>query len=305
MPTSILNMKLTHVACPICGYTNNYTVLYPNNFSAGDITTSIFSARRMPDKIHYQIVTCKTCGLVRSTPTITAGSLYRLYKNSRFTYGDEVRNLIRTYVKALKPILQTLHYSAKILDIGCGNGFLITALHDLGYTNVYGIEPSSDAIDKAHHAIKKNLIHNTLKPGIFKEQSFDFIFFFQTLDHIPDPNGFLKECYHILKHQGYILSFNHNIDSLSSKLLGERSPIIDIEHTFLYSPKTITLLFRKAGFTVDSVYSPLNSVSVRHIIRLSPVPDTLKKSLLIHKPGILNITVNMRLGNICLVGRKK
>jgi SAM-dependent methyltransferase len=297
-------MNLTSVACPICGSQKNYTIIYRKNFSLRDLNTNIFSARRIPDKIHYQIVRCKTCGLVRSTPTIHTNSLYHLYKHSQFTYDAEVRNLIITYVNALKPILHTLQHSAKILEIGCGNGFLVKALHDLEYTNAYGIEPSSDAIDKAHPTIKKNLIHSILKPGIFGKETFDFIFFFQTLDHIPDPNGFLKECYRLLKVNGYILSFNHNIDSLASKLMGERSPIIDIEHTFLYSPRTISLLFKKNGYTADTVYSPLNYVSLRHIIWLFPIPNSVKRALLLNKSKILDINMYIKLGNVCLVGRK-
>ncbi len=298
-------MKLTPVACPICGFYGGDTVLYKKNFSLRDLNTNIFSARRIPDKIHYQIVKCKTCGLVRSTPTVRQIFLYQLYKKSLFTYDEEVGNLTRTYIKALKPILQKLPRSAKLLEIGCGNGFLLKALHDLGYHNVYGIEPSQDAINKAHTSIKRTIKHGVLKPGIFREETFDCIFFFQTLDHIPLPNEFLKECYRLLKHNGNILSFNHNVDSVSSKLLKESSPIIDIEHTFLYSPKTISLLFKKNNFTVDTVYAPLNYVSLRHIIWLFPIPNTLKKSILLHTPNILNTSIPINLGNVCLTGRKE
>lgn len=297
-------MRFTPVRCPICGYKKSYTVIYPKKFTVADLNKYIFSARRMPDKIHYQLVQCKTCGLVRSTPTINIMYLYNLYKNSRLTYDDEIGNLVITYLNALKPILNKLPHSARILEIGCGNGFLVKAIHDLGYINTYGIDPSSDAIHKAHQSVKRNLRLSILKPGIFTKETFDFIFFFQTLDHVPSPTAFLKECYSLLKHNGYILSFNHNINSLVSKLFGENSPIIDIEHTFLYNPGTISLLFKKNGFNVDNVYSPLNYMSLRHIIRLSPIPNTMKKYILLHKSKILDIKINIKAGNLCLIGRK-
>jgi len=297
-------MNFTHVDCPICGSKKNYTVLYPKNFSIGDLNKTIFSARRLPDKIHYQLVRCKSCGLVRSTPTINKMYVYNLYKQSRLTYDDEVENLVISYLHALKPILGTLSHSAKLLEIGCGNGFLVKAVYDLGYINTYGIEPSSDAISKAYPSVKRHLIHSILKPGIFKKETFDCIFFFQTLDHIPDPNGFLKECYRLLKHGGSIVSFNHNIDGFASKLFGENSPIVDIEHTFLYSPRTITLLFQKNGFLVDEVYSPHNYVSLSHIIWLSPIPKILKKYILQKKSYISDIKIHIRLGNLCLLGKK-
>jgi SAM-dependent methyltransferase len=298
------DMHLTPVDCPNCGYKKYYTVLYPENFSPGDLNKNIFSARRMPDKIHYQLVQCNGCGLVRSTPTINITQLNNLYKKSRLTYDEEIGNLIVTYLHAMQPILQKLPHSAKILEIGCGNGFLVKELHDLGYINTYGIEPSWDAVNKAHQSVKRNLKHSILKRGMFPEETFDFIFFFQTLDHIPCPNGFLKECHRLLKKNGYILSFNHNIDSLASKLFGEHSPIIDIEHTFLYNPDTISLLFKKHGFKVEKVYSPLNYVSIRHIIRLSPIPKNIKNFILHKIATRLKINIKIKLGNLCLVGRK-
>jgi SAM-dependent methyltransferase len=297
-------MNFTSVSCPICSTINNYTVIYPKNFTIADLNTDIFSARRIPDKIHYRIVKCNGCGLVRSTPTIETMYLYDLYKKSRLTYDQEIWNLIRTYLNALKPVLNTLPSSANILEIGCGNGFLVKALHDVGFINTYGIEPSTDAMNKAQTSIRRFLRHSILKAGIFKKKTFDFIFFFQTLDHIPRPNGFLKECNHLLKPRGYILSFNHNIDGFASTLLGERSPIVDIEHTFLYSPKTISLLFKKNGFKVNKVYSPLNFVSLRHIIWLSPIPKIIKNAILLHTSRVLNMNFNIKLGNLCLVGRK-
>lgn len=298
------NMKLTPVACPICRTEKNYTVIYPRNFRVRDINTNVFSARRLPDKIHYQLVRCRTCGLVRSTPTVNPAELYTLYSKSRLTYDEEIENLVVSYKRALEPVLHTLPRSAKLLEVGCGNGFMVKTLSDIGYTGTYGIEPSSDAVKKAPRSVRRYIKQSILKPGIFAEESFDFIFFFQTLDHIPDPNGFLKECYRLLKKGGYILAFNHNIDSIGAKLLGENSPIIDIEHTFLYSPSSISILFKKNGFTVDSVYTPYNYVSLKHIIRLSPVPAAIKKYALLHMPNLLNIHITIKLGNLCLVGRK-
>ena len=53
---------------------------------------------------------------------------------------------------------------------------------------------------------------------------------FQTFDHIPNPNDFLQDCLKILKKDGIIIAINHNIDSISHRILKERSPIIDIGH---------------------------------------------------------------------------
>lgn len=299
-----MKIKLKKVNCVICGSVKNYQILYKKNFKLTDLNVDTFSARRLPDKVHYQMVKCNNCGLVRSTPIVDIKYLSNLYKKSLLTYNDEINNLITTYTNAVKPILNKLPKNARILEIGCGNGFVLKAISDLGYKNVYGVEPSVDAIKKADPKIRKNIVLNILKPGLFKNKSFDFVFFFQTLDHIPDPNKFLKVCFQMLKNNGYILSFNHNVDSVSAKLLGERSPIIDIEHTFLYSFKTMIKIFEKNKFVVNKIYSPNNVLSFRHLFWLFPIPKFIKKKIISSPIKLFDRTINVKLGNICLEGQK-
>lgn len=297
-------MKFKNINCPICNSKKNYQIIFKKNFKSSDLNTKIFSARRLPDKIHYQIVKCNNCGLVRSTPTADIAHLNKLYEKSLLTYDDEIKNLTITYINAVKPILKTLSKDAKILEIGCGNGFVLKAIYDQGYKNVFGIEPSIDATAKANQKIKKNIVTSILKPELFDKETFDFIFFFQTFDHIPEPNKFLKECFTLLKPNGKIISFNHNINSFSSKILGEKSPIIDIEHTFLYSPKTICSIFKKNGIKKDRTYSPKNTLSLKHLLWLIPTPKKIKISILNSKNKILDKEINLKLGNICFEGHK-
>jgi len=299
-----MKIKLKRIKCPICESDYNYKILYKKNFKLSNLNTKIFSARRLPDKIHYQLVKCNKCGLVRSTPTVDIKYLNLLYKKSLLTYDDEINNLTTTYINSIKSILKKLPKDAKILEIGCGNGFVLKAVYDLGYKNVFGIEPSTDAYNKLNLKIKKNVKNNILKPGLLNKEIFDFIFFFQTLDHIPDPNKFLKECHNLLKINGHIFAFNHNIDSFSAKLLGEKSPIIDIEHTFLYSPKTIKTIFKKNGFATNKDYSPKNILSIKHLFWLLPIPKKIKLLMLHSKIKMLNKTINIKLGNICIEGQK-
>jgi len=297
-------MKLNNVACPLCGSKNNFQVLYPKNFKLRDLNVQIFSARRLPDKIHYRLVKCQKCDLVRSNPVADINKLNKLYQKSLMTYDEEVDNLTLTYINSIRPILRKLPKNARILEIGCGNAFVLKALYDLGYKNVYGIEPSYDAVKKADSKIRKNIKIDILKPKLFPKNYFDFIFFFQTFDHIPKPDLFLKECYQLLNTNSYILSFNHNIDSFSSKILKEKSPIIDIEHTFLYSPKTIKAIFEKNKFIVQKISSPYNVLSLKHLFWLLPFPQSLKKKILSSNSDILNKKIKIQLGNLCLIAKK-
>ena len=116
-------MNLTNTRCVICGSLNDYKVIYKANLNLSELNIDVFSARRMPDRVHLQIVKCNKDNLVRSNPALEESLLYAFYKKSRFTYEEETGNLTTTYLNALKPILEDLPKDAKILEIGCGMVF--------------------------------------------------------------------------------------------------------------------------------------------------------------------------------------
>ena len=297
-------IKYKKTKCPICDTFNNYEILYKKNFKDSDLNTKIFSARRLPDRKHYQIVKCLKCGLVRSNPTTDSKLLEKLYQKSILTYDGEINNLVDTYFESLKPILKKLPKNANILEVGCGNGFVLEKIYQSGYKNVYGIEPSIDAVNKAPKNISNKITVDTFKNNLFAENKFDLIFLFQTLDHISYPNEFIKECYRITKYGGYFFAFNHNVESFSAKILKEKSPIVDIEHTFLYSPKTIRTIFIKNQFNVEKIYSPHNILSLKHFVWLFPLPTNIKQKLLNSKLAIFKQKIKIQLGNLCLIARK-
>lgn len=297
-------MTLIKTKCALCGKKDDFTVLYKRNFKESDFNVDIFSARRMPDKIHYQMVKCNNDNLIRSNPVLDSTTLLNLYKKSKFTYDDEVENLTRTYINSLLPVLSQLSHKSSLLEVGCGNGFILEELYNMGYKKSYGIEPSIEAVNKASRKIKKNIKVDILKKGLFKNASFDFIFIFQTLDHIPNPNEFLKVCYGLLKPGGFILAFNHNVSGFSAKILKEKSPIIDIEHTYLYDPQTITQLFANNAFTVLNVYSPFNTISLKHLFWLLPIPSKVKRIIMEANSSIVKFSLPLKLGNICITAQK-
>src|SRR5674476_1590000 len=93
--------ELHPTRCAICGTLNAASELYPANFDFKAFCPDIFSARRLPDGIHYRIVRCDSCGLLRSDPVTGAETLASLYALSTVTYDDEVAHLKRTYRRYL------------------------------------------------------------------------------------------------------------------------------------------------------------------------------------------------------------
>jgi 2-polyprenyl-3-methyl-5-hydroxy-6-metoxy-1,4-benzoquinol methylase len=257
-------------------------------------------------------VKCNTCDLVRSDPTADPRYISHLYSKSHFDYSSEVTNLMKTYGRYLDKVIKLNLKNNKsvnelsLLEIGCGNGFFLEVAMKKGFTIVRGIEPSKSAIECASEEIKPLIVCDIMKPGVFPLEQFDVICMFQTLDHIPDPSDLIKNCYSILKPGGFILCFNHNIESLSYNLLKEKSPIIDIEHTFLFSPDTLSKLFINNKFIVESVGSASNTYSIRYLVRLFPLPKKIKGKLLsrLENSRFGNITLTFPFGNIFIIAKK-
>src|SRR5258708_1364252 len=108
---------------------------------------------------------------------------------------------------------------------------------------------------------------------------FDIICCFHTLDHIVNPNLFLANTYVLLKKGGKIVFIVHDTDGLSVRLFGEKSPIFDIEHIYLFNKNSLGRLFKKNHFIVDEIFSVKNTYPLTYWLRMSPIPKLVKHIL--------------------------
>jgi len=297
-------IRLAPTACAICGTLDNADQLYPPTFGEESFNEHVFSARRAPDSIHYRIVRCRACGLVRSDPAADQASLVGLYERSTLDYGAEIPNLRRTYGRYLARA-QRRSGAKSLLEIGCGNGFMLEEALARGYESVRGVEPSREAIAAASPSIRDRITPGVIAPGQFAPGEFDIVCMFQVFDHLPEPGNVLDQVRILLGPGGVLLCFNHNVESVSARLLGEKSPIIDIEHCFLYSPGTMRTLLERHGFTVVECGPAVNTVSIRHLAHLLPVPAALRPGLrAAGSTRIGHVPVRLPLGNLYSVAVK-
>jgi len=304
LDTTLPAMRATR--CALCGCEGNAAERWPATFDPEAFSARVFSARRVPDRVHYRMVACKSCGLVRSDPVADEELLAELYESSSFDYGGEVESIAATYGRALARLEARAPRRGALLEIGCGNGFFLQQARRQGWKEVRGVEPSADAVAKAPPELDGAIVQDVMRTGLFAPESFDAVCLFQVLDHIPDPVGLLEECFTVLRGGGQILAFNHNVSAWSARLLGERSPIVDIEHTYLYSPATMRAVFTKAGFRDPEVRGVRNTYSVAYLTQLLPLPSGLKSRLLpaLRSGPAGRVRVTVPLGNLCLIARK-
>ena len=302
-------MKLKKTRCAICGTFNNSTILHVENLPQTGISSAEYAPRRDRDYAHYQIVRCNTCNLARSDPMADSEIIDDLYKESDCTYSAKKENepLTKTYGRYLEEIVNCHNISkTSFLDIGCSNGFMMEKAENIGFSLVKGVEPSLDAINQALPRFKEKIIPGMFDYTKFQDEQFDLISFFQTFDHIIDPNQFLQDVRNILNDDGHIIAINHNIGSISYKFLKEKSPIIDIGHAYLYDLITMRKIFEKNDFKVIKVFPIKNVVTPSRLLELLPFNQKSKNILsrIQSGLGIGNLQIPLYLGNLGIFAKK-
>jgi len=292
--------------CAICEEKESIHELYKARVNMKKISGKTFSARRTPDSMHYRFVKCNRCGLIFSNPILPLDKISNFYEKSTFDYSTESNFLKKTYGFYLQKILPRKRSNLRLLDIGCGNGFFLEEAKALGIGSVYGIEPGKASAQEAPRWLQKNIKIEILEKGIFPDNSFDIICCFHTLDHIVDPSEFLTAIFRMLKKDGKVLFIVHDTDGMSVKLFGEKSPIFDIEHVYLFNKKTLPMLFAKNKFTVQKTFPVKNTYPLSYWMRMMPLPFGLKKSLIqiLKKTKFFNVPISLRAGNIGIIARK-
>lgn len=89
----------------------------------------------------------------------------------------------------------------RILEIGCGKGYLVKKLESYS-KNIIGIDLNSEAISRG---VSSNLRVMDATKMDFPSESFDKIYSSHTLEHIPDLNKLFKEIDRVLKPGGKVV----------------------------------------------------------------------------------------------------
>ena len=280
--------------------------MYPSTVSFDAFTEDTFSARRLPDRVHYRMVRCNTCGLVRSDPVADAELHANLYRGGGFGAADETDNMAQTYGRYLARLDGYDAVKGQLLEVGCATGFMLEQALAQGYAQVSGVEPSEVMVAAASPAVAPHIVCDIMRPDLFPPEIFDVVCMFQTFDHLAEPVAMLNECRRVLRPGGLILLLNHNVAAPFARLLGERSPIIDLQHTYLYNKDTIRRVLDQCGFTTLETGDVRNDYTLRYLGHLAPLPGLLKtvSNAILAATPLGKLPLSLPLGNLYAIARK-
>ena len=137
----------------------------------------------------------------------------------------------------------------RIVDVGCGTGFLLYFLKEAGFENVLGVEPHIDTdIEYANGlTIKKTWVHE-----LDEEQ--DIVMFHHSFEHLPNPIEALEAVYRLLSPNGECMLRIPLVSSEAWKKYGTHWVQLDApRHFFLYSIESLKVLARKTNFKIKEI----------------------------------------------------
>jgi|TARA_B100001964_G_C14190406_1_gene580774 2-polyprenyl-3-methyl-5-hydroxy-6-metoxy-1,4-benzoquinol methylase len=291
--------------CSICEKSTEYEIIYnqylPKNYQDID-----YSARKNPDNYHYEMVRCKKCSLLFASSIYEDKQIHNLYEISGFSYEGELKGLKETYGNCLKIADKLINNKKRLLDIGCGNGFLLEKAMELGWEEVFGIELSKDAINKANSSIKKNIYNGSFESNNYKDQNFDVIFFAMVIEHFADINKCLSEVYRILAPGGCLIVISHDEQHFLSKILKDRHPCINDEHVCVFNKISLAKILTKHNFIINKIKSLKNIYPLQYWLKMAPINNFFANVLLfiLNIFGLGNINLGIHAGNIYCIAKK-
>jgi 2-polyprenyl-3-methyl-5-hydroxy-6-metoxy-1,4-benzoquinol methylase len=300
-----LNLTLFPRNCPLCGC-NDFSVFAESTIDERKLTSSTFASRKLPEYMHPRMVECNACRMLYANPALQQETLGEAYKEASFDGQLESLLAARTYRRLLESYRGPFLHGGSALDIGAGDGAFVEQLLAMGFDHAMGVEPSEAPIQAAKPMIREHLRQGLFEASEFAPDSLDLMSCFQVMEHVPSPLQMSKDAFSLLKPGGLFFVVVHNRRALSAKILGDKSPIFDIEHLQLFDEHTGEQLLQRAGFRSISVRSLSNTYPIDYWIKLFPLPaamkSALRRSARISRLG--NILISLPAGNLALIGEK-
>jgi len=203
---------------------------------------------------------CTGCGLLYQNPQPLQSELLERYDEEYFEYEiDNQEAFLQLNLLGVRDVgfyddIQKDSFSVQkaptFLDVGCATGRLIQHLHTEGW-KTQGVEVCSPAAEYGRRARGVSIFTGTLEEAKFPSSHFDVVHASHVIEHLQEPDEFIREARRVLKPEGYLLLITPNSGGFQAKLMRGKWRSAIADHMVLFSRKTLTLLLEKEGFLVE------------------------------------------------------
>lgn len=179
-----------------------------------------------------------------------------------FNYKDGIisNDYVNYYRKVVSFIVpHTNDSNARILDIGCSTGGLLSIFKLNGYFNLLGIDPSSSCVRIAKALYNIEATVNNISNFNTKEK-YDLIILSAVLEHLVDFDSSMQKIYGLLKDQGMLFMEVPDAERFDSYI---SSPFqqFSTEHVNYFTRYSIINLLSKFSFKIVEIKHAQNKLN--------------------------------------------
>ena len=165
-------------------------------------------------------------------------------------------------IPAIESVAGPLTPGMRVLDVGCGNGYLANWFAEKGCA-VVGIDPSGSGMEQARRAYPRvrfeQLVADEHLLGKLGEPAFDLVVSTEVVEHLYAPREWAQGMFHCLRPGGRLVcttpyhGFLKNVAiALTNKYDAHHNPLWDGGHIKFWSPATLGKLLTECGYTRTS-----------------------------------------------------
>lgn len=218
----------------------------------------------------FLMMRCRRCGLVYLNPRPADAEGPRIYPDNyhAFDFSEQDFGFVhhvrrRLEARRLLRWCRDLPADARILDVGCGDGFHLGLLREFGQKTwrLQGVDVDARAASQARKS-GLEVFEGTIE-SMPREAPYDLAMLIMTIEHLPSPVETVRAIAEQLRPGGRLVIVTDNVRSPDFALFGGRhwGGFHFPRHTYLFNPQTLRRLADSVGFGVQSVKTGLSPVN--------------------------------------------
>ncbi len=222
-----------------------------------DRASVLFPARDYITGERFEVASCGACGLARTVPCPDESRLADYYPQSyygalaarRFPAGVEWLQR-RLYGARARAVEQVAGGAGRVLDVGCGRGFLLDAFRRRGW-EVQGTELDERSAAHAREALGVPVHVGPPGSEPWPDAHFDAVVLWHVLEHLSDPAAALARARRLLRSGGVLMVGVPDFGSPEARLARQGWFHLDVpRHVCHPSAGWLAAALDEAGFEV-------------------------------------------------------
>jgi len=215
----------------------------------------------------FRLVACRRCGLRFLNPRPATAQMATVYPEAYYqnpSRTDDASALLGSPFEQEKLHLirkwGLLEPAGQVLDVGASRGEFLALMDREGWRGI-GVETNAQVARWGRDQWDIDLRSGDLETVALPDRAFNLVTLWQSLEHLPNPLSALDRIRRMLRLDGHLVVAVPNFDSLQAHLFGSDWYHLDPpRHLYHFSPKTLELLLRRAGFDplATHPYGPLH-----------------------------------------------